>query len=147
MLQKYPPINWALLIYSTFISQHVSTLNRVLFRWVYILNSKLNNWFFLGRYLTNQLTCISEFPAIFGSFIFKKCIDLKRMENSNLFITTSTKVHQNFLGIIHSIFGDKPTRTWSTKGQCKQLFKMKQKKRLKIIYSSDSHAQPGKRVS
>jgi len=32
MLQKYPPINWALLIFSTFISQHVSTLNRVLFR-------------------------------------------------------------------------------------------------------------------
>jgi len=34
MLQKYPPIKWALLIFSTFISQHVSTL----FRRVYILN-------------------------------------------------------------------------------------------------------------
>jgi hypothetical protein len=57
MLQKYPPINWALLIFFTFISQHVSTLNRVLSRWVYILNwlkqshNKTINLFFFNVWI------------------------------------------------------------------------------------------------
>ena len=45
----------------------------------------------------------------------------KGSENSNLFIAASTEVHQSFLGITDSMLGDKPTRTWTAKAQCKYL--------------------------
>jgi hypothetical protein len=70
MFQKYPPIDWTFLIFSIFILQHVSTLNR----WVYVLN-----WIKQYYYKTINLIYSKRYQVFNEKMNIYKCEEFKNM--------------------------------------------------------------------